>query len=61
MVLLLFFSFIFNSAKSENQQGAYKWPALLGKSQPGMKQSWCDSSCFIISIGLLEAMPFESV
>lgn len=32
---MLFFSFNFKSAKSENQQGVYDWVALLGTLQPG--------------------------
>lgn len=34
-----FFSFIFKSAKSENQQGAYGW-ALLGTLQLETKFMW---------------------
>lgn len=50
MVVLLF-SALFLSAKSENQQRAYEWLALLGTLPVEIKQSWCDSIYFI-SIGL---------
>lgn len=50
MVVLLF-SALFLSAKSENQKSACEWLALLGMLQVEMKQSWYDS-LYLISIGL---------